>query len=535
MKPICISATLAASLVLASPLAFAHEDDAGKAAKGETLGKVKFANSCSKAVQAKLARGVATLHSFWFDEGEKTFREVLAADPSCAIAHWGIASLRMHNPIAGQGASPDAAKVAIAELDRARATKAKTQRERDYIEAVGAYYEDFAGRSERERQVARAQAYEKLAAKYPKDDEAQIFYALYLAATQSLADKSYSAALKAAGILEQQFKKYPGHPGVAHYLIHSYDYPPIAAKGVSAARRYAKIAPSAPHALHMPSHIFTRVGAWTDAVSTNLRSYDVAMKRGDFIEALHAADYMTYAYLQMARDGEARKTLAKAEQVTKYNPGIFIPHYALSAIPARIAVERGDWKAAAALEPRETKFPFTDAMRHFARALGAARSGNPEAAEKDVEALKKLHGQLVEAKNAYWATEVEVSGLGAAAWQRFAQGKRDEALELMRQAADLEDKNDKHIVTPGRIAPARELLADMLLAAKRPAEALKQYEMSQSREPDRFRGLWGAANAAQQAGDPAKAKKYYARLVKIAGNGDPRPELKAARGYLGGT
>ena len=528
------SAALAASLVLASPLALTHDDDSGKAAKGDTLGKVKFANSCAKSVQAKLTRGVALLHSFWFVDGEETFREVLAQDPSCAIAHWGIASLRMHNPIAGQGASPDAAKVAIAELEKARATKAKTQRERDYIEAVSSYYQDFGSRTERERQAARAKAYEQLAAKYPKDDEAQIFHALYLAATQSLADKSYSAALKAAGILEEQFKKYPGHPGVAHYLIHSYDYPPIAAKGVSAARRYAKIAPDAPHALHMPSHIFTRVGSWPDAATANVRSFEVAVKRGDFVEALHAADYMTYAYLQMGRDDEARKTWAKAQEVTKYNPGIFIPHYALSAMPARIAVERGDWEAAAALEPRETKFPFTDAHRHFARVLGAARSGKPEAAEKDVEALKKLHGQLVEAKNNYWATEVEVSGLAAAAWLRYAQGKNDEALDFMRQAADMEDKNDKHIVTPGRIVPARELLGDMLLAMKRPADALKEYEASQRREPNRFRGLFGAGRAAEQAGDAAKAKKYYGQLVKVAGKGN-RPELKAARAYLNGV
>ncbi len=304
---------------------------------------------------------------------------------------------------------------------------------------------------------------------------------------------------------------------------------------MSAARRYSKIAPDAPHALHMPSHIFTRVGSWPDAATTNVRSFEVGVKRGDFVEALHAADYMTYAYLQMGRDGEAQKTFAKAQQVTKYNQAIFIGHYALSAMPARIAVERGDWEAAAALEPRETKFPFTDAMRHFARALGAARSGKPEAAEKDVEALKKLHGQLLEAKNAYWATEVEVSGLGAAAWTRYAQGKRDEALDLMRQAADLEDKNDKHIVTPGRIVPARELLGDMLLAMKRPADALKEYEASQSREPNRFRGLFGAGSAAQQAGDAAKAKKYYGQLVKVAGKGEARPELKAARAYLNGV
>jgi hypothetical protein len=533
MKSIC-NAVVAASLAVASPFATGHEGDAKAKSASETLGNVKFANSCSKAVQAKLTRGVALLHSFWYSEGEDTFRQVFAEDPSCAIAHWGIASLLMQNPIAGQGASPDAAKVAATSLEQARATGAKTQRERDYIEAVGAYYQDFASRTERERQVARANAYEQLAAKYPKDDEAQIFYALYLAATQSLADKSYGSALKAADILEGQFKKYPGHPGVAHYLIHSYDYPPIASKGVSAAKRYSKIAPSAPHALHMPSHIFTRVGAWPDAVSTNARSFGVAVKSKDFDEALHASDYMAYAYLQMARDGEARKTLENAKQASGFNQGRFVGHYAVSAIPARIAVERGDWEAAAALEPLQTKFAFTDAMRHFARALGAARSGKPEAAEKDVEALKRLHGQLVEAKNAYWATEVEVNGLAAAAWLRLAQGKNDEAESFMRQAADMEDKNDKHIVTPGRIVPARELLGDMLLEMKRPGDALKEYEMSQQREPDRFRGLYGAGTAAQQAGNETKAKQYYSRLVKIADKGDPRPELQAARKYLNG-
>jgi tetratricopeptide (TPR) repeat protein len=244
---------------------------------------------------------------------------------------------------------------------------------------------------------------------------------------------------------------------------------------------------------------------------------------------------MAYAYLQMGRDGQARKVLANAQQVTKFNQGRFVGHYALAAIPARIAVERGDWKAAAALEPRQTKFAFTDAMGHFARALGAARSGNPEAADQDIEALRRLHGQLKEAKNNYWATEVEVSALAAAAWQRLAQGKPEDAEAFMRQAADMEDKNDKHIVTPGRIVPARELLGDMLLAMKRPKEALKEYEMSQKREPDRFRGLYGAASAAQQAGDAEKAKRYYARLVKIAGKGAARPELKAARAYLSGV
>ncbi len=521
-------ATLAFAALCAASVS-AHEDDA-KASK-ETLGSVKFPNSCSKAVQRDFNRGVALLHSFWFPEGEAAFRKVLAQDPSCSIAAWGIASILMNNVIAGQGASPKGGEQAQAVLEQARAKPAKTERERDYLEAVGEYYKEFGKRTERERQKVRADAFEKLAAKYPKDDEAQILYAVYLAATQALSDKTYAATLKAAAILEGQFKKHPGHPGVAHYLIHSYDYPPIAQKGIPAARRYAKLAPDAPHALHMPSHVFTRVGYWSDSVGTNARSMQVARKNNEGDEAWHAVDYMVYAYLQTARDAPAFKAWTEAQHFTGMSPR-FIAPYASTAIPARLAVERGDWKTAAALPVRPSTYPFVDAQTHFARALGAARSGNPEAAEQEVQAIGKLLGALQEAKNAYWATEVEVSGLAALAWTRFAQGKLDEAESRMRQAADMEDKNDKHIVTPGRIVPARELLGDLLLEMKRPADALKEYEMSQQREPNRFRGLSGAASAALQAGDAAKAKRYYAQLVQVAGKGDPRPELDTARKYL---
>ena len=507
----------------------AHDEDSNSAK--QALGSVSLSNSCSKAVQQEFNRGVALLHSFWYSESEAAFRSVLAKDPSCALAAWGAASILMNNAIAGQGASPAGAEQARALLDQADRTPARTQRERDYVEAVSAYYQDFGKHTERERQVARAAAYEKLAAKYPKDDEAQIFYAVYLAATQSLSDKSYASSLKAAGILEGQFKKHPNHPGVAHYLIHSYDYPPIAQKGVDAARRYSKIAPSAPHAQHMPSHIFTRVGAWSDSALANERSMQAATKAGDFDEAWHATDYMVYANLQMARDNEALAAWQRAQQVMNVSPR-FVGPYAITAVPARIAVERGDWKAAAALDPRPSKFAFVDSMTHFARALGAARTGNPQAAEEDVAAIGKLLGGLQEAKNTYWATEVEVNGLAALAWTRFAQGQANEAEERMRQAADMEDKNDKHIVTPGRIVPARGLLGDLLLEMKRPADALKEYEASQQREPNRFRGLNGAATAALQAGDGVKAKRYYAQLVKVAGKGDPRPELEAARKYL---
>ena len=408
---------------------------------------------------------------------------------------------------------------------------AKTERERDYLEAVAAYYEDFANRPERVRQLARAKAYEALAAKYPDDDEAQIFYALYLAATQRPSDQTYSAYLKAAGILEKQFAKHPDHPGVAHYLIHSYDAPPIAQQGVPAARRYAQIAPDAPHALHMPSHIFTRVGAWADSAVTNRRSATVAEKSNEPDAALHALDYMSYAYLQLARDGEARKTWDEARTVTGLT-GIAAGPYALAAMPARYALERGDWRGAAKLEPSPSKYPYTEAMTHFARALGAARSGDPAAARQDIERIVALRDELKAAKNEYWANEVEVMRLASLAWVSLAQTSADEALGLMRQAADIEDRSEKNIVTPGRLLPARELLGDMLLELKRPAEALKEYEASQLREPNRYRGLYGAGQAAAQSGNRDKARQYFSTLIELAGSGDFRPEMEKARRYL---
>jgi len=502
----------------------------GQAKSPEQLGKVDFPNSCTPAVQAAFQRGVAMLHSFRYAETEKTFREVLAQDPSCAIATWGIAAILMDNPLAAVGPSPQWAERAKAAIDEGRKIVAKTQRERDYIDAVAEYYDEWANRPERRRQVNRAHAFEALTARYPDDDEAQIFYALYLAATQSLADQTYATSLKAAEILEKQFAKHPDHPGVAHYLIHSYDAAPIAQKGLLAARRYAAIAPSAPHALHMPSHIFTRVGAWAESAATNQRSAAAARRDNDADGQLHTMDYMTYAYLQLARDNDARRVVEEAAQVlgARRFPG----PYAFAAIPARYAIERGDWRQASKVQPIPSKYPFADGLTYFARALGAARSGDPASAENDVQQLAALRDALRAAKSDYWATEVEVSRLGAAAWAAWARGRHEEALRLMRSAADIEDKSEKHIVTPGRIVPARELLGDMLLELNRPAEALKEFETSQTREPDRFRGLYGAAQAAAQSGDIAKAKRYFARLVDMAGQGDPRPELGRARTFL---
>jgi tetratricopeptide (TPR) repeat protein len=518
------------ALVLLCPaVAPAHDDDE---VKGK-LGKVNFENSCDAKVQPLLQRGVAMLHSFWYSAAEKTFRDVLAQDPTCAIATWGFASIMMSNPLAGQGASAKGAEQSLAMLEQGRKIGAKTPRERDYIEAVAAYYEDWGNRSERQRQVARANAYETLAARYPQDDEVQIFSALYIAGTQLQSDQTYAAYLKAAAILEKQFVKYPDHPGVAHYLIHSYDAPPIAQQGLTAARRYAGIAPEAPHALHMPSHIFTRVGAWEESVATNLRSAEAAKKGGEPNEAYHASDYAVYAYLQMGRDGDARRTMEEVLKVTDYNPAQRTAPYAMAAMPARYAMERGAWQEAMNLQVKPSKMPNVDAMTYSARAIGAARSGDTAAAQKDAEELARLHKALQEAKDNYWATEVEVMRLTAAGWIAQAQGNAENALKFMRAAADLEDKNEKSIVTPGRVIPARELLGDMLLELKQPAAALTEYEASQLREPNRFRGYYGAARAAEAAGDRQKAANYYGKLLAIAKTSDgARPELARAKSYV---
>lgn len=496
-----------------------------------TLGTVDFQNSCSAAVQEELQRGVAMLHSFYYTAGAQAFDGVLARDDSCVIAAWGLASILMANPLQGVGAAPANAVRAQAAIERGRGMRAKTQRERDYLEAVAAYYEGFGSHSESERQVARAKAYEVLAAKYPADDEAQIFRALYLAATQRPTDQSYGAWLKAAELLEPQFVKHPNHPGVAHYLIHSYDAPPIAQRGLAAARRYADIAPDAPHALHMPSHIFTRVGAWTDSAAINRRSADSALKAANPDEALHALDYMTYANLQLARDRVALAGVNEGLAITGL-AGVPPGPYALAAMPARYAIERNAWQDAAKLAPRPSTYPNTEALTHLARALGAARSGKAAAAHTDVERITALRDQLAAAGNDYWAKEVEVMRLASLAWIALAEKRRGEALGLMRQAADIEDSSEKNIVTPGRLLPAREMLGDMLLEMRRPADALKEYQLSQMREPNRFRGLYGAGEAAAQSGNRVVARDQFSRLLELGRSGDPRPELQRARRYL---
>jgi tetratricopeptide (TPR) repeat protein len=505
---------------------------AARADSAEKLGTVSFANSCSAAVQPQLQRSVALLHSFWWGEGDKAFREVLQEDPGCAIAGWGIAALAIGNPYA-TGATPEGAKRAQEAIAQARAIGAKTERERGYIEAVGAYYDKFAERPHAARLRSMADAFEALAKQYPDDDETQIFSAIYLVSTQPPADKTFARAMQGAAILEAQFPKHRDHPGVAHYLIHAYDYPPIADKGLTAAMCYADIAPSAPHALHMPSHIFTRVGLWQESATTNRRASAAATGEAERSDRLHALDYLVYASLQLARDKDAAAGAEEARQVTGAGATALASVYARAAIPARQPIERGAWQEAAKLDdPDKSSFPFTEAMRYFGRALGAARSGNPAVAEKDLDQLRQIGETLKAAKNDYWATEVEVQRLGIEAWIAFAKGQRDQALATMRTAADIEDKSEKHPVSPGRLIPARELLGDMLLESGRPAEALVEYEASQIRDPKRYRGYWGAGQAAAQVGNKDKARFYFTHLVELAGSGDPRPELAKAREYL---
>jgi tetratricopeptide (TPR) repeat protein len=498
----------------------------------EQLGRVSFANSCAPAAQPAFERAVALLHSFWWREAESAFRDVLVRDPNCAIATWGIATTLIGNTFA-TGPSPAQAQQAVEALERGRAIVARSQRERLFIEAVAQYYERFAERAHGARMKSLADAFEKVARRFPEDDEAQIFSAIYLTATQSPTDKTFASTLRAASILEAQFKKHPDHPGVAHYLIHAYDYPPIAEKGLTAARRYAEIAPSAPHALHMPSHIFTRVGAWQEVVDSNVRSASVAKAEKAFADQLHAMDYLVYGYLQLARDTDAQQVVRDAPGVRGTDTIRGTP-YALAAIPARYVLERGAWREAAQLQPQATRFPFTAALTHFARAVGAARTGDAAAAERDAHELARIVDALRAAKDSYWATEVEVQRLGAAAWIAFAGGNRQTALDLMRAAADLEDQSEKAAVSPGRLVPARELLADMLLESGQPATALTEYERSQARDPNRFRSLYGAGEAAARFGNGSKARYYFARLVELAGAGDPRPETEKARRYLAG-
>ncbi len=503
----------------------------------EKLGTVDFPVSCTPAAQQEFNRAVALLHSFWFDAAAQGFAAVTKTDPGCGMGYWGeaMATLFAPNPFVGTP-TPKGLEDGCPVVERAKALVGKIQRERDYIAAVDSLCKDRDKVDQRARVAAYAQAMERLSGKYPADREAAIFYALALNVAASPADKTYANQLKAAGILEKVFAEEPNHPGVAHYLIHSYDYPSIAQRGLPAARRYAGIAPSAPHALHMPSHIFTREGFWQESIESNRAS---AASAKNHFDQLHAMDYLAYAYLQGAQDQAAKRVLDEARAIRKVVPEHFVTGYALAAIPARYALERGRWAEAASLAPSPADFPWSrfpqdEAITVFVRALGAARSGDPARARQEVDRLQALRDALTAAKQGYWAEQVDIQRRVASAWVARAEGKNQEALQLLGAAADAEDLTEKHPVTPGPIVPARELLGEMLLELNQPALALREFEASAAKEPNRFKGLAGAAKAAALSGDREKARTLYEKLVALAGRADTeRPELVEAKAFLG--
>jgi len=494
----------------------------------QATGTVRFETSCAAAARPLFNRAVALLHSFAFSQAADGFNAVLRADPRCAMAWWGIALTAWGNPFAAGVKPATQVERGLDAVTRARAAGAPTPRESGYIEAVARLYQRADSTDQRARLLSYRDAMAELVAREPNDTEAVIFHALALAITADPADKTYGSQLAAGATLERLFAGLPDHPGLAHYIIHTYDVPPLAGRALGAARSYSRIAPTISHALHMPSHAYTRVGTWQRSVDANVASGNAARREGSTAEELHAADYRVYAYLQMGQDGAARKTLVGLPViVARFDPkatGSAAPpaagYFAIAAIPARYALERGAWAEAARLELSPSPVPWADAMTWFARALGAARIGDSIAADTAIAALERIRQKLTQAGERYWSEQVEIQRRSAMAWRAFGAGRTDLALTEMRAAAEQEDATEKNAITPGPLAPARELLGEMLLAAHQPAPALAEFQATLRNEPNRFRALAGAVRAANESGDRVAARKYSAELRKLAARGD---------------
>ena len=506
----------------------------------EKLGAVQFATSCNGVAQKDMNHAVALLHSFQFSRAIDGFNMVLGDDATCAIAYWGIALSDWSNPFAPGIKDKSQLQLGRNSVERGTALGAKTERERAYLAAVGKLYSDFESASQPARLLAYRDAMAGVAAIYPQDHEAQIFYALALVVAEDPGDKTYADRLKAATILETLFAEEPTHPGLAHYLIHAYDVPALAGRALVAARRYAEIAPDAPHALHMPSHTFTRLGYWQESIDSNLAAAAAARRQGQTAEELHASDYEIYAYLQTAQDEAAARIVTSLPEIaSRFDPKAVLTgagppsggYFALAAIPARYALERQDWQQAEQLALRETPFPYTDAITWFSRGLGAARLGHDAAANEAATALQRIKDRLLSANEAYWARQVEIQATAVAAWSALAVGRKEEALRQMESAAELEDETEKSAVTPGPLAPARELLGEMLLQMNEPGKALEQFEATLRKEPRRFRSLYGAAHAAQLSGSGDVSQRYFRELLSVSAHSDKaaRPELQEAQ------
>ena len=505
----------------------------------ERLGTVGFENSCSPAAQPAFQRAVALLHSFEFRDAINGFNQTLASDPECGIAYWGLAMGIWGNPFVPARKPEPLLERGSAVVERGKSTGAGTQRERDFIAAAARLYEDFRSLDQAARLAAYRDAMATLAARYPRDIEASIFAALAMAISADPADKTFAVQLAAGRLLEDLFARFPDHPGLAHYIIHTYDVPAIANRAQRAAARYAAIAPTAPHALHMPSHTFTRVGDWGESITSNLASTAAAKRAESTSEELHASDYLMYAYLQTGRDSAARALLQALPAIAaRFDPAkptgaapASAAFFAIAAIPARYALERGAWAEGAALAVNRTPYAWVDALSFFARAIGAARIGDREAARRHAAELAALRDSLLEQKEPYWAEQAEIQLLAAKGWIALADGANGEAVAMMREAARREDATEKSAVTPGPLAPARELLGEMLLQVGQPADALAEFQQALRHEPNRYRTVAGAATAAASAGDASLARRYYSLLLELTRPGDRpgRPELSAAR------
>jgi len=486
-------------------------------------------------------------HSFFFPETVKAFSAIADKEPSCAMAYWGIAISQRPNPLVGPFPG-DVLKRGWEAVEKARAAPEKNDRERAWIDALAAFYQDYATVPHPTRTANYEAAMARLSARYPDDAEAAIFYALALNEAADPADKTFAKQLKAADILEKLQPKYPNHPGIPHYIIHSYDHPELAARGAIAAARCAQLAPSAPHALHMPSHIFSTLGMWQEVIGSDRASDDLTMAYTARVSPpaaadpaanparYHSLDFLTNAYLQLGQDQQAKRIVDARNSVAEYAATFrYSGHTAFAAIPVRYVFERAAWAEAAALAIPKTPFAQAEAITWFGRAIGSARSGEPAKAKDAVEQLRALKDSLAKAKDAYWTGQVAIQEQAAEAWIALAEGRKAEAIAGLRQAADLEDRSGKHVAMENRLSPMRELLGELLLEANEPAPALKEFEMSLRNNPNRYRSFAGAAKAAERTGDRAQARSYYEKLVALAGSADTvRPDLVAAKQYLAG-
>ena len=520
------------------PACWAHDDAPAQApAKAERYGTVHFPVSCTAAAQKQFDLAVTMLHSFFYPETIKAFTKVAEIDPQCAMAYWGIAISQRPNPLVGPWDNATLQR-GLEAIQRGKALT-RTERETDWLAAMELFFKGYDKLDQPTRTKLFEKAMEALYRKYPDDDEAGVFYALALNETVSLSDKTYAQQLKAAQILEALDAKHPDHPGIAHYIIHSYDYRPLAERGVPAANKYAQIAPSAQHALHMPSHIYTTLGMWEASIASNRAALAAAKAYAaknygpgvaDFAES-HHYDFMAYAYLQLGRDREAKRVVEEVQAIQKYFPLRIDTGFA--AVPARYALERAAWAEAAVLQPRASQFAITEAIGYFTRAIGAARIGEPSRAAEGIAHLERLREAALAKAEDYWAGQIRVLIQAASAWVALAQGNDAQALGLMREAADLEDASEKHVAMENRLYPMHELLGYMLLELGDAQAAFKEFEVSLEQTPNRLRGFYGAAKAAHLIGNTGKAREYYAKLAALADESDSeRPEFREAKVFL---